>query len=93
MIARIAILPPESHGDIPRRKLSDLIPPNPLFASLDDSVLVAVATMLDHGISLLPIVRSKSDLQPVGCLRGARIGTRMIQKISQARTAQAQISS
>jgi signal-transduction protein with cAMP-binding, CBS, and nucleotidyltransferase domain len=93
LTARIAIIPPESRSDVTCRKLSDLLPPNPLYASLDDSILVATATMLDHGISWLPIVQSKTDLRPVGCLRGARIGSRMIQKISQGRTAHAQAAS
>jgi NADH:quinone reductase (non-electrogenic) len=90
MIARIAIIPPESRGDVTRRKLSDLLPPNPLYVSLDDSIPVATATMFDHGISWLPVVHSQNDLQPVGCLRRARIGSRMIQKISQAKAAHAQ---
>jgi CBS domain-containing protein len=90
MIARIAIIPSQTRGDVTRRKLSDLLPPNAIFASLDDSVPVAIATMLDHGISWLPIVRSKSDLQPVGCLHRARTGSRMIQKISQSESAHAQ---
>jgi NADH:ubiquinone reductase (H+-translocating) len=93
MIARIAMIPPENRGDITRRKLGDLLPPNPLFVSLDDSVLVAIASMLDHGTSWIPVVRSKSDLQPVGCLRGERVGSLMIQKISQARAPQAQVQS
>lgn len=88
MIARIAIIPPQQRGDLTRRRLSDLLPPNPVCVSLDDSVLVATTTMLDHGISWLPVVRSKIDLQPVGCLRGARIGSRMIQKISQTQAIQ-----
>jgi len=87
MVARIAIIPQEQRGDLTRRKLSDLLPPNPVYVSLDDSVLLATTTMLDHGISWLPVVQSKNDLQPVGCLRGARIGSRMIQKISQGETA------
>jgi len=86
MIARIAIIPPEERGDLTRRKLSDLLPPNPVCVSLDDSVLVATTIMLDRGISWLPVVHTKDDLQPVGCLRGANIGSRMIQKISQARS-------
>jgi NADH dehydrogenase len=90
MIARIAIIPPESRGDLTRRKLSDLLPPNPLYVALDDSILVAVATMLDHGISWLPVVHTKDDLRPVGCLRGSNIGSRMIQKISQGQSAHAQ---
>jgi predicted transcriptional regulator len=86
MIARIAIIPPEERGDLTRRKLSDLLPPNPVCVSLGDSVLVATTVMLDRGISWLPVVRTKDDLQPVGCLRGANIGSRMIQKISQAKS-------
>jgi NADH:ubiquinone reductase (H+-translocating) len=90
LIARIAIIPPEERGDITRRKLSDLLPSNPLYVSLDDPLLVAAATMLDHGISWMPVVHSKIDLQPVGYLRGARIRSRMIEKISQGESAQAQ---
>lgn len=86
MIARIAIIPAEERGELTHRKLSDLLPPNPVYVSLDDSILVATTTMLDHGISWLPVVHSKNDLRPVGCLRGARIGSRMIQKISQGHT-------
>ena len=90
MIARIAIIPPEERGDLTRRKLSDLLPPNPVYVSLDDSILAATTTMLDHGISWLPVVRTKDDLQPVGCLRGANVGSRLIQKISQGESAHAQ---
>ena len=90
MIARIAIIPPEERGDLTRRKLSDLLPPNPVYVALDDSILVATTTMLDHGISWLPVVRTKDDLQPVGCLRGANVGSRLIQKISQGESAHAQ---
>lgn len=93
MIARIALIPPESRGDITRRKLSDLLLASALYLSLDDSVLTAATTMLDHGISWIPVVRSKNDLQPVGLLRGEKIGSRMIQKINQSRTPQAQVQS
>lgn len=86
MIARIAIIPRESRGDLTRRKIRDLLPLNPLYVTLDDSVFVAASTMFDHGISWLPVVHSKNDLQPVGCLRRAKIGGRMIQRISQAET-------
>lgn len=89
MIARIAIIPPEERGDLTRRKLSDLLPPNPVCVSLDDSILVATTIMLDRGISWLPVVHTRYDLQPVGCLRGANIGSRMIQKIGQGESVHA----
>jgi NADH dehydrogenase len=81
IIARIAVTPTETRGDVSQRKLGDLLLGNPVYLSLEDSTLVASATMLDHGISWLPVVQSKDDLRPVGCLRGERIGNRMIQKI------------
>jgi len=81
IIARIAATPTDTHGDVTERKLSDLLLGNPVYVSLEDSTLVASATMLDHGVSWLPVVTSKNDPRPVGCLRGARIGNRMIQKI------------
>lgn len=90
MIARIAVIPPEGRGDLTRRKLGDLLLPNPVRVSLDDSVLVAMTTMFDHGRSWLPVVDSKTGLQPVGCLRRARIGNRLIQKISHDESAHAQ---
>jgi CRP-like cAMP-binding protein len=82
MIARIALIPAATRGDITRRKLSELLLGNPLYVAIDDSILVATATMLDHGISWLPVVQSKDDLRPIGVLRGETIGSRMIEKIS-----------
>ena len=90
MTARIASIPPEERGDLTRRKLGDLLPGNPLYVSLEDPLLVAAATMLDHGIFWIPVVRSKLDMQPVGCLRGERIRTRMIEKLSQGESGHAQ---
>lgn len=89
MIARIAVIPVETRGDVTRRKLSELLLGNPLYVCVDDSILVATTTMLDHGISWLPVVHSKEDLRPVGQLRGERIGSRMIEKISQSKAERA----
>jgi len=43
----------------PNCKLSELLVGNPLYVSLDDSILAATATMLDHGTSWLPVVQTK----------------------------------
>ena len=83
IVARIAVIPTKERGDITQRKLSDLLPGNPVYVTLEDSTLVASATMLDHGVSWLPVVQSKDDLRPVGCLRGERISNLVIQKIGQ----------
>jgi NADH:quinone reductase (non-electrogenic) len=81
IIARIAVLPTDTRGDATQHKLGDLLPGNPVYVGLEDSTLVASVTMLDHEISWLPVVRSKDDLRPVGCLRGDRISYRIIEKL------------
>ena len=81
IITRIAVTPTDTRGDVSQRTLGELLLGNPVYVSLEDSTLVASATMLDHGVSWLPVVQSKNDPRPVGCLRGERIGNRMIQKI------------
>ncbi|HUN61696.1 MAG TPA: FAD-dependent oxidoreductase [Candidatus Sulfotelmatobacter sp.] len=90
MTARIATMPQEERGDLTRRKLKDLLTGKPLYVSLEDPLLVAAATMLDHGIFWIPVVRSKLDMQPVGCLRGERIRSRMIEKLSKGESGHAQ---
>ena len=92
VVARIAVLPTDQHGDITHSKLSDFLVVNPLYVALDDSTLVAVATMLDHGISWLPVVQSKENPRPVGYLRRERILDRMIERIGQPQAHHAQVA-
>lgn len=81
VIARIALLPLDTRADLGQRRLDDLLLGNPLYVSLEDSPLVASTTMLEHGVSWLPVVQSKEDRRPVGCVRAAKIGSRLVQKI------------
>ena len=90
IIARISVTPEDARGDLSQRKLSELLLGNPVYVSLDDSILVASATMLDHALPRLPVVQSKTDLRPVGFIRGERIGSRVIQKIGQGAAGHAQ---
>jgi predicted transcriptional regulator len=48
--------------------------------------------MLDHGISWLPVVRSKDDPRPVGCLRGEKISNRMMEKMENTQADNARAS-
>jgi NADH:quinone reductase (non-electrogenic) len=89
IIARIAVTSAETRGDIGHLKLSDLLVPNSIFITLEDSALVASATMLDHGISWLPVVKSKDDPRPVGSLRGEKISKRLLERIAQGQATQA----
>jgi NADH:ubiquinone reductase (H+-translocating) len=93
IIARISIIPEDKRADVNRRSLSEFLPGNPLYVALDDSTLVAAATMLDHSVSWLPVVRSKNDLQPVGCVRQERIMDHVLQKIVSAEAQHARAGS
>jgi NADH:ubiquinone reductase (H+-translocating) len=93
IIARIAVTSAETRGDIGQLKLSDLLIPNSIFITLEDSALVASATMLDHGISGLPVVKSKDDPRPVGFLRGEKISKHVLERIAQGQPPQARVAS
>jgi NADH dehydrogenase len=93
IVARIAVTSAETRGDVGHLKLSDLLSPNLIYVALEDSALVASATMLDHGISWLPVVKSKDDPRPVGFIRGEKISKHMIERIAQGRPPRAQVAS
>ncbi len=93
IVARIAVLPTDQRGNITHSKLSEFLVANPIYVALDDSTLVAVATMLDHGISWLPVVQSKDNPRPVGYLRRENILDRMIERIGQPQADQARVAS
>ena len=93
IVARIAVIPTDKRGDMTQSKLSDFLPGNPVYITLEDSALVAYATMLDHGVPWLPVVQSKDDLRPVGCVRQEKISNLIIQKIGQTETERARAAS
>jgi len=93
IIARIVLTPAEGREDISKRKLVDLLTENPVYVVLEDSAFVASATMLDHGISWLPVVKSKDDPRPVGRLRGDRITRRLIEKMTNVEAPKTQVAS
>jgi NADH dehydrogenase len=93
IVARIAVLPTDQHSDITRSKLSEFLVVNRVYVALDDSSLVAVATMLDHGISWLPVVQSKDNPRPVGYLRREKILDRIIERIEHTEADHARVAS
>jgi len=93
IIARIAVSSNGMRGEDIKRKLGDLLYGDPIYVALDDSALVASATMLDHGISWLTVVQGKNDLRPVGCLRGDKISNRIIEKLGHMETDRARAAS
>ncbi|MFZ0523142.1 MAG: FAD-dependent oxidoreductase [Candidatus Acidiferrales bacterium] len=86
IVARIAVSSNGMRAEDTKRKLGDLLYGDPVYVALDDSALVASATMLDHGISWLAVVQGKNDLRPVGLLRGDKISHRIIEKLGQMGT-------
>ncbi|MGA8022383.1 MAG: FAD-dependent oxidoreductase [Candidatus Acidiferrales bacterium] len=90
IIARIAVSSNGMREEDTRRKLGELLYGDGVYVALDDSALVASATMLDHGISWLPVVQSRNDSRPVGCLRGDRISNRIIEKLGHMESDRAQ---
>jgi NADH dehydrogenase len=93
IIARIAVSSNGMRGEDTKRKLGDLLYGDPIYVALDDSALVASATMLDHGVSWLTVVQGKNDLRPVGCLRGDKISNRIIEKLGHMETDRARAAS
>jgi NADH dehydrogenase len=93
IVARIAATSAETRGGVSHLKLSDLLSPNLIYVALEDSALVASATMLDHGISWLPVVKSKDDPRPVGFIRGEKISKHMIERIGQPQADHARAAS
>jgi NADH dehydrogenase len=81
LVTRIALTPLDTRAEIGQRRLDDLLLGNPLCVTLQDTPLVASATMLEHGASWLPVVQSKEDRRPVGLVRAAKISNRIVQKI------------
>lgn len=84
LVARIAVIPAEKQADVTRRKLSELLPGNPLSITTQDSIQAATATLLDHAVSWLPVIHSKDEPRPVGILHGATVGERLIEKLGVA---------
>ena len=82
VVARIAVSSPAVSMVHTQQKLGELMSPSRVYVTADDSTLVATATMLDHGISWIPVVRSKSELQPDGYLRGDKISYRLLQNLA-----------
>jgi NADH dehydrogenase len=93
IVARIVVTPADQQRDITRRKLSEFLAANPVSVAIEESTLTATATMLDHEISWLPVVKSKDNPQPVGYLRREKILDRIIERMGTAEADHARVAS
>jgi CBS domain-containing protein len=73
--------PEESRRDATQVRVDELPTADPLTIASDDSSLLAASTMLDHGLSWLPVVVSKSDHRLTGTVRAERIGYWLLQEL------------
>jgi NADH:quinone reductase (non-electrogenic) len=87
MVARVAASPLDKRRGLSQRKLTDFLLPDPLCVTLQDSPFVAAGTMLQHGVTWLPVVRNLDDAEPVGCVREEKIVDFMLHKVSQEEVA------
>jgi NADH dehydrogenase len=59
--------------DVKNVKLREFVSPEPVTVSSDEPGLVAATTMLEHGLKLIPVVTSKTDLHLKGFVRMDRM--------------------
>jgi NADH dehydrogenase len=93
IVVQISLVQADKRADFRRKKLAEILPANSLFIAQEDSIFVGLVTMQNHNISWIPVVKSKSDLRPVGLIRGERISARMIEKIALLEAGQAKAAS
>jgi CBS-domain-containing membrane protein len=77
----IVSTPEESRRDATQVRVRELMAVDPHTISSDDSSLHAASTMLEHGLSWLPVIASKNDLHLQGTVRAERIGYWLSQEL------------
>jgi NADH dehydrogenase len=75
----IASTPVESRRDATQVQVRELLSADPIMLSADDPSLLAASTMLEHGLSWIPVVVSKNDHHLAGSVRAERIGYWLLQ--------------
>lgn len=85
ILALIAAIPFEKREGFSEWHVSDFLPANPVYVTLEDPAIVAAGTMLGRGRSWLPVVESKDNPRPVGYVRGERLVDCMAQKVAHSK--------
>jgi CBS domain-containing protein len=75
----IASTPVESRRDATQVQVRELLSADPIMLSADDPSLLAASTMLEQGLSWIPVVVSKNDHHLAGSVRAERIGYWLLQ--------------
>jgi CBS domain-containing protein len=78
----ISATPVESRRDATEVQVRELLSAgDPIMVSVDDPSLLVASTMLEHGLSCIPVVVSKHDHHLKGSVRAERIGYWMLQEL------------
>jgi CBS domain-containing protein len=77
----IVSTPEESRRDATQVRVRELLAADPVTISTDDSSLLAASTMLEHGLSWIPVIVSKSDRRVKGSVRTERISYWLMQEL------------
>ena len=77
----IAATPVDSRRDASKVQVRELLPAGPVMISSDESPLLAASTMLEHGLSWLPVVVSKNDHHLQGFVQAEKVTHWLLQEL------------
>jgi NADH:ubiquinone reductase (H+-translocating) len=86
----IASTPAECRRDASKVQVRELLSPDPVTISSDDSSLLAASTMLDHGLNWIPVLVSKTDRHLRGFVRAEKLSYWMLQELGKQTLIRAQ---
>jgi NADH:ubiquinone reductase (H+-translocating) len=86
----IASTPAECRRDASKVQVRELLSPDPVTISSDDSSLLAASTMLEHGLNWIPVVVSKTDRHLKGFVRAEKLSYWMLQELGKQTLIRAQ---
>ena len=86
----IASTPVECRRDASKVQVGELLSPDPVTISSDDSSLLAASTMLEHGLNWIPVVVSKTDRHLKGFVRAEKLSYWMLQELGKQTLIRAQ---
>jgi NADH dehydrogenase len=79
----IALQHIESDRDLTKVQLKEFVTSDPLAVSCADSSLLVAATMLENGLSFIPVITNKSDLHLKGYVRSEKISHWLLRELLQ----------
>jgi NADH dehydrogenase len=86
----IASTPAECRRDASKVQVRELLSPDPVTISSNDSSLLAASTMLEHGLNWIPVVVSKTDRHLEGFVRAEKLSYWMLQELGKQTLIRAQ---